>query len=48
VISVSRPVQKDVLSQPLRRGESQIGVMKGRRDGETEGSRTLARSSRGW
>ena len=40
--------RKDVLSQPFRRGESQIGVMKGLRDGETEGSRTLSHGTLGW
>ena len=43
--------RKDVLSQPFRRGESQIGVIRrdqALRDGETEGSRTLVHSGLGW
>jgi hypothetical protein len=42
--------EKDVLSQPFRRGESQIGVMRREqavRAGETEGSRTLVLSGLG-
>ena len=45
---VLTPQQEDVLSQPLRRGEAQIGVMNDRRDGKTEGSRTLAHGGLGW
>ena len=43
--------RKDVLSQPFRRAELQIGVMRrdpGLRDGETEGSRTRVLSGLGW
>jgi ABC-type glycerol-3-phosphate transport system substrate-binding protein len=42
---------KDVLSQPFRRGKSQIGVIRrdeALRGGETEGSRTLAHGGLGW
>src|SRR4051794_12848644 len=43
--------RKDVLSQPFRRAESQIGVIRREqavRDGETEGSRRLAHGGLGW
>jgi hypothetical protein len=49
--SLGRLAEKDVLSQPFRRGKSQIGVIRrdeALRGGETEGSRTLAHGGLGW
>src|SRR5215210_9280070 len=49
--SVSRRAEKDVLSQPFRRGEAQIGVIRRERavrGWETAGSRALVLGSVGW
>jgi hypothetical protein len=45
--SASREWAKDVLSQAVQRGESQIGVMRGDWAGKTAGRRTLAHGTLG-